>query len=163
VEVQAGSAAYLRFAVPAGGTGDVRTSSAGTAATGACTPVSLPVGGVYEAGPTSALCVGAGEYTLIPFFRSRVSGAATQLTVVATGVVAPAGGPSPSLAPPTPLFNRSGTGLNEELLSSSVGIEARLRERERRELGRLTPGGFRANATATAAPSEVRATLLRTR
>ena len=167
VAVQAGSAAYLRFAVPAGGTGDVRLSAINTAQPGACTTVSLAVGQVYQGTPatTSALCVGEGEYTMIPFFRSQTSGATTQMSVVATGITVPAGPPSPSLAPATPLFNRSGTGLNPELMQDAAGIEARLRARERLELGRLTPGGgFRANSSAAdpVAP-EVRVSLLRTR
>lgn len=167
VAVQAGSAAYLRFAVPAGGTGDVRLSAANTAEAGACTPVALNVGQVYQGTPatTSALCVGEGEYTMIPFFRSETSGATAQMSVVATGITAPVGLPSPSLAPSTPLFNRSGTGLNPELMQDAVGIEARLRARERQELGRLVPGGFRANSSAAADPvaPEVRVSLLRTK
>ncbi|MBD0319862.1 MAG: hypothetical protein ICV87_06000, partial [Gemmatimonadetes bacterium] len=167
VAVQAGSAAYLRFAVPTGGTGDVRLSAMNTTAAGACTTVTLGVGQVYQGSPAtvSALCVGEGEYTLIPFFRSQTGGATTQMSVVATGISTPAGPPSPSLAPSTPLFNRSGTGLNPELLQDAVGIEARLRARERQELGRLTPGGLRANSSAAADPvaPEVRVSLLRTR
>ena len=166
VSVQAGSAAYLRFAVPAGGTGDVRLSAVNTPAAGACTPVALAVGQVFQGTPatTAALCVGEGEYTMIPFFRSQVSGAATQMTVTANGISIPVGPPSPSLAPSTPLFNRSGTGLNPELLEDAVGIEARLRRRERQELGGLRSGGFRANTTAAdpVAP-EVRVSLLRTK
>jgi hypothetical protein len=168
VSVQAASAAYLRFAVPAGGTGDVRLSAVNTAAAGECTPVTLAVGQVYQGSPATAgaLCVGEGEYTMIPFFRSQTSGAATQMSVVATGITVPAGPPSPSMAPSTPLFNRSGTGLNPELMQNAVGIEARLRARERLELGRLTPGGgFRANSSAAADPvaPEVRVSLLRTK
>jgi hypothetical protein len=166
IAVSAGSAAYLRFAVAPGGTADVRTSLAGTAAEGACTRVTLAVGGVFQgtAGSASALCVGEGEYTLMPFFGSRTNNAATQMTVLATGVTVPVGPPSPSLSPNTPLFNRTGTGLNPELLESAAGIEARLRASERRELTPLTPGAFRANASAAepAAP-EVRISLMRTK
>jgi hypothetical protein len=164
--VSAGSAAYLRFAVPAGGTGDVRTSLPGTTNEGACTPVALGVGGVFQgtAASASALCVGEGEYTLMPFFGSRANNAATQMTVVATGVTVPVGPPSPSISPNVPLFNRTGTGLNPELLESSTGIEARLRARERRELTALTPGGVRANASvAEPAAPEVRISLMRTK
>jgi len=167
VTVSAGSAAYLRFAVPAGGTGDVRTGLVNTTVAGACTPVSLPVGGVFQgtAASAQALCVGEGEYTLMPFFGSRSGNASTQMTVVATGVTVPVGPPTPSLSPSQPLFNRTGTGLNEELLQSAAGIEARLRARERRELAALTPGGFRANASAAADPAapEVRISLMRTK
>jgi len=166
IAVSSGSAAYLRFAVPAGGTGDVRTTLPGTTAEGACTPVTLAVGGVFQgtAAGASALCVGEGEYTLIPFFGSRANNAATQMTVVATGVTVPVGPPSPSISPNVPLFNRTGTGLNLELLESSEGIEARLRSRERRELTALTPGGIRANSSvAEPAAPEVRISLMRTK
>ena len=167
VAVSAGSAAYLRFAVPAGGTGDVRTSLPATTTEGACTPVTLAVGGVFQgtASSASALCVGEGEYTLIPFFASRTGSASTQMTVVATGVTVPMGPPSPSLAPNVPLFSRTGAGLNEELLEGAAGIEARLRARERRELTALTPGGIRANASVAADPAapEVRISLMRTK
>jgi hypothetical protein len=167
VVVSAGSAAYFRFAVPAGGTGDVRTGMVNTTVSGACTPVSLAVGGVFQgtAASAQALCVGEGEYTLMPFYGSRVGNASTQLTVVATGVTVPVGPPSPSLSPSVPLFTRTGTGLNEELLQSAAGIEARLRARERRELAPLTPGGIRANASVAADPAapEVRISLMRTK
>ena len=166
IAVSAGSAAYLRFAVPAGGTADVRTSLPGTGAEGACTAVTLAVGGVFQgtAGSASALCVGEGEYTLMPFFGSRTNNATTQMTVVARGITVPIGPPSPSLSPNTPLFNRTGTGLNPELLESAEGIEARLRARERRELTPLTPGAIRANASvADPAAPEVRISLMRTK
>ncbi len=167
VAVSAGSAAYLRFAVPAGGTGDIRTGLVNTTVAGACTPVTLEVGGVFQgtAASAQALCVGEGEYTLIPFFGSRANNATTQMTVVATGITVPVGPPSPSLSPSVPLFNRTGTGLNEELLQSAAGIEARLRARERRELAPLIPGGMRANASVAADPAapEVRISLMRTK
>jgi hypothetical protein len=164
VSVQGGSAAYLRFAVAEGGTGDVRVSAVNTAAAGDCTPLRLAVGEVFQgtSATASALCVGAGEYTLIPFYGSRTG--ATQMTVTARGISVPVGPPSPSISPSQPLFNRTGTGLNPELLNNATGIEARLRARERRELDVRLPGGARRSSSAAdpAAP-EVRISLLRTK
>ncbi len=168
VSVQAGSAAYLRFAVAEGGTGDVRISAVGTAATGDCTALRLNVGQVFQGTATtaSALCVGGGEYTLIPFYASRAAGSVTQMTVTARGISLPLGPPSPSRSPALSqsLFDRTGAGLNPELLDNAVGIEARLRARERRELGVRIPGGARMSSSAAdpAAP-EVRISLLRTK
>jgi hypothetical protein len=166
VSVQGGSAAYLRFAVADGRTADVRVSAVNTAAAGDCTTLRLAVGDVFQgtAATASALCVGTGEYTLIPFFSSRTSGAATQMTVTARGIMAPVGPPSPSISPSRSLFNVTGTGLNPELLNDARGIEARLRARERRELSARIPGGARMSTSAAdpAAP-EVRISLLRTK
>ncbi|HEX8362881.1 MAG TPA: hypothetical protein VF613_22345, partial [Longimicrobium sp.] len=164
VSVQAGSAAYLRFAVAEGGTADVRVSAVNTAASGDCTPLRLAVGQVYQ-GTASALCVGGGEYTLIPFFGSRASGA-TQMTVTARGITTPLGPPSPTRSPALSrsLYDRTGAGLNPELMDNATGIEARLRARERRELSARIPGGARMSSAATdpVAP-EVRISLLRTK
>lgn len=166
VSVQAGSAAYLRFGVAEGSTADVRVSAVNTAASGDCTTLRLGVGEVFQgtAASGSALCVGAGEYTLIPFHASRTSGAATQMTVTARGITMPVGPPSPSIAPSRPLFNVTGTGLNPELLNDARGIEARLRARERQELSVRIPGGARmSSSVADPAAPEVRINLLRTK
>jgi hypothetical protein len=84
------------------------------------------------------------------------------MTVTARGISVPVGPPSPSIS--QPLFNRTGTGLNPELLNNATGIEARLRARERRELDVRMPGGARRSSSAAdpAAP-EVRISLLRTK
>jgi hypothetical protein len=168
--IRPSTAAYFRFGVPAGGTGDIRVSAQGTTEAGACTPVNLAVGEVYQGGNTpSSLCFGAGEYTLIPYFSSTSQTGSTtvNVTVVGTGITAPVGPPNPSLAPMAgpPSFDRS---ISEAALRRDTDFHQRLRLNERAELVSLVRGGrgfpaARRNVFPAPAPPEVRIQVLRTK
>jgi hypothetical protein len=153
------SSSYLRFGVAAGGTGDVRLSSPGSPTTRACTTLNLAVGEVFQGGAeASALCVGAGEYTLIPFFAGASSSSA-QLSVTASGIQAVTGPPNPTLIP-GPAFSLSGGSMPR----GDGGWELRLRHRERAELAGLVRGeGARRDVQADITTPEVRVSLVRTK
>ncbi|HYW05313.1 MAG TPA: Ig-like domain-containing protein [Longimicrobium sp.] len=153
------TSSYLRFGVAAGGTGDVRISSPGSPTTSACTTLNLAVGEVFQGGPeASALCVGAGEYTLIPFYAGA-SSASAQLSVTASGIQAVTGPPNPTLIP-GPTFSLSGGSMQR----GDGGFELRLRERERAELaGKVAGGGARRDVLSDITTPEVRISLLRTK
>jgi len=169
--IRSSTAAYFRFAVPAGGTGDIRVSAQGSTEAGACTTVNLAVGEAYQGGNTpSALCFGAGEYALIPYFASTSQTGTTEvnISVLGTGITAPVGPPSPSLAPvmAPPSFDRI---LSEAALQRDGGFHRRLRQSERTELAALVRGGRGGftgalrDVSATPAPAEVRIQVLRTK
>jgi hypothetical protein len=130
----AGTAAYIRFAVPAGGRAEVRLSGSAASCleTGPVIAPALgevvPLTGVQQ----DVVCLyggGAGtEFVYIPF---NALGAGTQhLTVRGTGVVAPGAEPAPGAAAPP--ASPAGTAAGRE-----IDFEIRLRERERRELAGL--------------------------
>lgn len=165
LSIVAGSQAYLRFRVLPGLRADVRTSTPGTTVAGACTPVSLTVGQVYQntAAAAAALCLDGGvegaEYTMIPFHGSTSATARTQLTVTATGI-------GPVVGPPNP--SRSSTGPTLESAASlrtrvDGGFEARLRDREREALRPLLGRGASRSASADPAAPEVRISVVRTK
>ncbi len=167
--IRSSTAAYFRFGVPAGGTGDIRVSAQGTTEAGACTPVTLAVGEAYQGNNTpSALCFGAGEYVLIPYFASTSQTGTTtvNVTVVGTGITAPVGPPNPSLAPMAvaPSLDRA---ISEAALRRDLDFHQRLRLSERAELTSLVRGGSfrgaRRTVSATPAPAEVRIQVLRTK
>jgi hypothetical protein len=165
--IRSSTAAYFRFAVPAGGTGDIRVSQQGTTEAGACTPVNLGVGEAYQGGSTpSALCFAAGEYVLIPYYAStsQTGSSEVNISVVGTGITPPVGPPNPSLSPvlAPPSFDRI---LSEAALKRDVVFHRRLRESERSELTALVRGGGftgpRREVSAAPAPADVRIQVLR--
>jgi hypothetical protein len=134
--IKAGTAAYYKFGVAAGQTGDVRVASTGTVA-GACTPVNLAVGGVQQLtlGTGLALCFSGGaagqDYALIPFHASNTLDAQFSISITASNLVAPIPPPSPVRAAGAPLFALDGHSLAHPW---DGGMELKMRERAYREL-----------------------------
>ena len=161
----AGSSAYVRFAVAAGQTAEIRTSTAGTTVAGACqTTLSQAVGEVFHGTPSNAsvVCVQGGstgaEYVLIPFHGSTVGSATTSISVAGTNVTAAAGPPTPSRSPVGDIFASAApvsTGDEE--------FHLRLRESERELAASLLRGGARFDVAADPAPATVQLTFVRTK
>ena len=156
--------AYLRVGVLPGIRAEVRTTGPGLPAAGACTPAPLPaVGQVYQPAPaaSAAICLDGGpagaEYTIIPFFASTTNNERAVVNVTATSVVRPIGPPNPSLAPS---FGPTLARAAAEAAEGDGGFESRLRLRERQILRR---GGGGAVRNVSAAPPEVRISVVRTR
>jgi len=133
--IQSGSAAYYKFGVAPAQTADVRVAPSGTVA-GACTPVTLAVGGVQQLtlGSGVALCFPGGatgaDYALIPFHASNTLDASFSVTITATGVTAPIPPPSP-IRSDARLFALDGESLTHPW---DGGMERRMRERAYAEL-----------------------------
>jgi hypothetical protein len=136
--IKAGSAAYYKFGVAATQTADVRIVPAGGTVAGACTAVTLAVGGVQQLtlGTGLALCFPGGvtgaDYALIPFHASNTLNQQAGISITATGVVPAVPPPSPLQAAPTaPLF-----ALDRESLWRpwDGGLELRMRQRAYAEL-----------------------------
>lgn len=144
IDLIAGGAAYLRFAIPAGGRAELK-AAAGAEPAAPCTSIALDVGQVHTAEPSAAalLCIAGGaqggEYALIPFYGSEVPDARIALQVSASGI---------AQATPLPL-NLSRSAWDAPALSRVADVagqrderfEQGLRERERETLSRLVPGG----------------------
>jgi hypothetical protein len=134
--IQSGSAAYYKFGVAASQTADVRGAPSGTVA-GACTPVTLAVGGVQQLtlGSGLALCFPGGatgaDYALIPFHASNSLDAFFSITINASNVIAPVPPPSPIRSAGAPLFALDGESLAHPW---DGGLERQMRERAYREL-----------------------------
>lgn len=168
VDLAATGNAYLRLGVLPSIRAEVRTSGAGATGAGPCTPVPFgAVGNVYQASgaAASSLCVDGGttgaEYVVIPFYASTGGGEVAAVTVTATGIVRPVGGPNPTLSPAGPTLARAAAEAANR--DDDGGFERRLRMRERRELGHLFPGGPAFNSLPNAAAPEVRVSIVRTR
>ncbi|HEX2095346.1 MAG TPA: hypothetical protein VHG28_23320 [Longimicrobiaceae bacterium] len=172
ITLNAGGAAYLRFAVAPGGRAEVRAGVGGAPATGSCpggTQVSgLQVGQVFHspAGAPQLLCVdggaSGGEFTLIPFYGSEASSANIVVDFTATGIQTVTGPPNPSLSPfDAPLVSFQGAPVYQE----DLRIERAVRERER-ELGRLIRGGGATRSVSAPAaqdPTRLSFSVVRTR
>ncbi|MBV9773052.1 MAG: hypothetical protein JO040_03845 [Gemmatimonadetes bacterium] len=164
--LHAGGTAFLRFGVAAGARADI-TLSTGSGA--ACQTVALQVGQVFTANPGEGthLCVdggtGGGEYTLVPFYGARTSDDQLPLTVTSTGVQIAAGPPSPDRVP----FASAAPALQTTpTFRQSTQLEMQLRDRERRELTPLIRDrgtASHAQAAATAAPSDLYVSVVRTK
>jgi hypothetical protein len=167
VSLAAGTAAYIRFAVPAGGRAEIRlsVSAASCLETG---PVIVPV--VGEVVPLTGVqqdvvCLHGGaegaEFVYIPF---NAAAAGTQhLSVRGTGVTAP--GPEQGAAAPG-----AAAALPGYTAGRGIDWEIRLRERERRELSGLVgaaapaPAGSQQRpAAAVVENADLMVTLVRTR
>ena len=164
VSVAGGSQAYIRFGVPAGQTAEIRTAAGGTTVAGACTNLTLAVGEVFHGTPVNAsvVCLGAGEYVLIPFHGSTNGNSRTPLSVTGVNVVAPTGPPTPARLPlDAPMFS-----METMRVQGDGGWHLRLREREAEELAPLVrglPGGARRTVAADPAPATVTLTYVRTK
>lgn len=171
VDLAATGNAYLRLGVLPAIRAEVRTSGAGATGGGTCTPVPLgTVGQVYQASgaAASALCLDGGatgaEYVVIPFYASTGGGEVAVVTVTATGIVRPVGGPNPTLSPGGPTLSRAAAEQASRGASGGDGgFERRLRMRERRELRPLFARGPSFNTLPNAAAPEVRVSIVRTR
>ncbi|HEU0298180.1 MAG TPA: Ig-like domain-containing protein [Longimicrobium sp.] len=114
--------------------------------------ISLGVGqSVQRTGAAATvLCLDGGaagaEFTVTPFFGSRVNSATVALRADPAGVTAPTGPPSPSLAPSSSLLlPPAGAGAQGD-----GGFHTRLNERAREPLSRLIPGARDAYRRRTA-------------
>ncbi len=171
VDLAATGNAYLRLGVLAAVRAEVRTAGGGATGAGACTPVPLgTVGQVFQASgaAASALCLEGGatgaEYVVIPFYASTGGGEIAAVTVTATGIVRPVGGPNPTLSPDGPTLSRAAAeAASQGASGGDGGFERRLRMRERRELRPLFARGPAFNTLPNAAPPEVRLSIVRTR
>ena len=171
VDLAATGNAYLRLGVLPAIRAEVRTSGSGATGSGTCTVVPLaPVGQVYQASgaAASALCLDGGttgaEYVVIPFYASTGGGEVAAVTVTATGIVRPVGGPNPVLSPNGPTLSRAvAEAASQGASGGDGGFEMRLRQRERRELGHRFGGGPAFNTLPNAAAPEVRLSIVRTR
>jgi hypothetical protein len=170
VDLAATGNAYLRMGVLPATRAEVRTSGGGATGGGACTTVQLPsLGQVFQASgaAASALCLEGGasgaEYVVIPFYASTGGGEFAVVTVTATGIVRPVGGPNPVLSPSGPTLSRAvAEAASRGASGGDGGFERRLRMRERRELRPLFARGPAYNKLPSAAP-ELRLSIVRTR
>jgi hypothetical protein len=164
LSIAAGSQAYVRFAVGAGQTGEIRTAAGGTAVAGTCqTTLNLAVGQVFHGTPADAsvVCAPGGaagqEYVLIPFHGSAAGAGTVALTINGNNVVTAAGPPSPSRSPfGAASFSAALAG------GGDGGFHLRLRERERVELNRALGRPTR-DVAADPAPAAVTLTYVRTK
>jgi hypothetical protein len=171
VDLAATGNAYLRFGVLPAIRAEVRTSGGGATGGGACTTVQLPsLGQVYQASgaAASSLCLEGGttgaEYVMIPFYASTGGGEFAVVTVTATGIVRPVGGPNPVLSPGGPTLARAAAeAASQGASGGDGGFERRLRMRERRELRHLFAHGPSYNTLPNAAAPELRISIVRTR
>ena len=167
IELAAAGNAYLRLGVAAGGRADVRTVGPGVSGSAACSVAPLTaVGQVYQpaSATSAAICLEGGaagaEYVVIPFFASTSDSETALVSVTATGVTRPTGGPNPSLSPLGPTLARAAAGPEAD---GDGGFETELRTRERRALGSLFTRGAARSTAAAARASEVRVSIVRTR
>ena len=171
VDLAATGNAYLRMGVLPATRAEVRTSGGGATGGGACTTVQLAsMGQVYQASgaAASALCLEGGttgaEYVVIPFYASTSGGEFAVVTVTATGIVRPMGGPNPVLSPSGPTLSRAAADAASRGASGGDGgFEQRLRMRERRELRPLFARGPSYNTLPNAAAPELRLSIVRIR
>lgn len=178
VHLATGGSAYLRFGVAPGGRADVRAVPEGSTAQGACVTVpALQVGRVhnFEAGQGQALCVdggaGGGDYTLVAFYGAYDPAATASseppplnVQMLVSGIQELALQPTPSRSLfEGPTFTLGGATIWRE----DPSIEHRIREQER-ELDRLVLGGggarlSRSAAAASADPTKLYLSVVRTR
>jgi hypothetical protein len=168
--VKSGSAGYLKLAVAPGQTGELRVAQSGTTVGGACTALSLGVGGVQQTVMNSgvAFCLPGGatgaEYAVIPFYGSSTSDATIGIGVTATNITTPVGPPNPSRsvdASAAPVFPLDRFTLERPY---DGGMELRMRQRERQLLQRLRVGGVpRRDVAAVEGPGGVTVNVVRTK
>jgi hypothetical protein len=172
VTVKSGSAAYYKFAVAAGQTGDVRVAQTGTTVGAGCTAQALTVGQVVQVTMGTAgvqLCPSGGaagaEFVVIPFYGSSTSDATIPVTLTAANVTTPVGPPNPdrmASAGVSP-FPLDGLSLQRPY---DGGFELRLRKQERRLLQMLRPNGGagpRSDVANVEGPAGVTVNLVRTK
>jgi len=173
IPVMSFSAAYFKFGVAPAATADIRLSATGGTPPAACTNTALTVGQVQQVtlGTTGAgFCLSGGatgaEYVVIPFYGSTTQGATINLSVTATGVIAPVGPPSPVreavVSSPFPL---DGFDVGS-MRGGAWELELRLRERRlgARSRGNRGVSGFGAARLASVeGPAGVTISVVRTR
>jgi hypothetical protein len=168
--VKSGSAGYVKFAVPAASSADVRVAQSGTTVGGACTPLTMNVGDVQQIVMNAgvAVCPAGGaagaEYVVIPFYGSSTLDATINLGITGTGITAPVGPPNPNRiaasASTTP-FALDGYSLNRPY---DGGLEHAMRVRERRILANLlVSSGPRRAVSGVDGPGGVTVNIVRTK
>jgi hypothetical protein len=161
--IYSGSGAYLRFAVPAGMTAEIRTSTGADGVPGTCgAAIDLAVGAVHKGTPanSSVMCFPGGatgrEYVYVPFFGSAVEGTLS-LTVAATGV-------GPVIGPPNPArLGPSSARLNRTADAGDGGFHLRHMERQRAETARRLGVPRRSESAAAQAPATLFINVMRTK
>ncbi|MBA4157133.1 MAG: hypothetical protein H0X65_06620 [Gemmatimonadetes bacterium] len=149
VEIAAGSAAFLRFGVPAAGRAEIRLEAGAASCLTSGPALSLSVGAVHTvtADQAGTLCLDGGaagaEFTYIPFFASETASGRRVIEITAAGVIPVLGPPSPALIPSRDAaLLAAGDVKHEHGARPDAGWEMRLREREARELAPRVRGGI---------------------
>lgn len=145
--IRAGSAAYLRFAVPSDEVAEINVGVTGESPVESCRDTgviqSLDPGEVYAgpAGQLESLCFPGGaagtEFVLMPFHASVTAGANLIVDVVGTGIKAPAPMASTSQTGPGRALGLDDPRLSER--SRAEDLHLRMLEQEREEVARRLP------------------------
>ena len=145
--VAAGTAKVIASFGGEADTADITVSAAPSGECTAANTINLAVGGSQTLSNTQAaqICLAGGaganaEYTLVPHFASATGDASITLSVAASGVVAAAGPPNPSLAPRYALQFGSPGELAAKVADPGAAYHIRLRERSVPALSPLVEG-----------------------